>query len=108
MVVSKVGNYLGISRKGNYLIIGSDNIKAYAKKMYLIILSKDAGDNAIKIAKNKSKEYNINCIMFDKELSDYVGIENCKIVALKNKGLSDAILRCENEYKICNVKSEAN
>lgn len=99
MDVSKVGNYLGISRKGNYLIIGSDNIKSYNKKLYLIILSKNASENAIKIAMHKSNEYNIKCIMFDKELSDYVGIENCKIVALKNKGLSDAILKCESEYK---------
>ena len=100
MVASKIGNYLGISRKGNYLIIGSDNIKSYNKKMYLIILSKDASENAIKIARKKSNEYNIKSILFDKDLSNYLGVENCKIVALKNKGLSDAILKCENEYKI--------
>lgn len=98
-MVSKVGNYLGISRKGNYLIIGSDNIKAYNKKMYLIILSSNASENAVKIAKKKMVEYNIPCIMFDKDISEYIGVDNCKIVALKNKGLSDAVLGCKNEFK---------
>ncbi|MBQ8749131.1 MAG: hypothetical protein IJZ29_01490 [Clostridia bacterium] len=98
--MSKLGNYLGLSRKANYLIIGSDNIKSYHKKMYLIILSAESSENVDKIAKSKAKEYNIKAIKFNEDLSKFIGLDGCKIVALKNKGLSDAILKCESEYSI--------
>ena len=96
--MSKLGNYLGLSRKANYLIIGSDNIKSYSKKMYLIIVPADASENVIKIAKKKANDYNIKAIKINDELSKFIGLDGVKIVALKNKGLSDAILKCENEY----------
>lgn len=96
--MSKLGNYLGISRKANYLIIGNDNIKYYSKKMYLIILSPDCSENLRKNAKFKAEQYGIDCIEYNDSISKYIGIENCKIVALKNKGLSEAILKCNDEY----------
>ena len=95
---SKVGGYLGISRKANYLIIGSDDIKTYNKKMYLIIVSNDCSDNILKIAKNKAIQYNISCIKFNFELSSFIGVDSCKVVGLKNKGLSDEILKYPEEY----------
>lgn len=102
--MSKLGNYLGISRKGNYLIVGSDNIKTYNKKLFLIVLSNDATENVKKIALNKSKQYNIQCIIYNNQLSNFIGVDNCKIVALKNKGLSDAILKCDSEYTLVNIE----
>jgi len=86
----KVKNYLGIANQAGYIIIGSDNLDGYDKKLYLILIDKTAGKNSQKIA-NRHKEKGIPVFEIE-NLSSLVNIESCKIVGLKNKGISETII----------------
>ena len=83
----KVKNYLGICRKAGYIIIGSDNLKNYDKKMYLILADKNLSKTMIKIVERFPKIETI----YVEDLAELVGIENCKIIAIKNHGLVEEI-----------------
>ncbi len=86
----KIENYLNICRKAGYLIIGGEKLENYSKKLYLVIYDKNSQKNTMKIVeKFKIKQISV-CEM--ENLGEILGIENCKIVGIKNKNLSDIIL----------------
>lgn len=87
----KLSQYLGIARKANALVIGSDNLKNYAKKLYLLIVAQNAGEKVKTLAKNIESKYNIDVVFVEENLSMLVNINNCQIVGVKNKGLADKI-----------------
>lgn len=93
----KIKGYLSIANKAGYLIIGSDTLKNYNKKLFLVLADESAGKNLIKITETlKNLTENV---FFVNELESLTQIKNCKIVGVKNKGLSDEIiknLRSEN------------
>ena len=83
---------INICRKAGYLIIGGENIKNNPHKMYLILIDKSSGN---------SLKREINYLLASRKipflevegLANMIGIENCKAVAIKNKALSDEILK---------------
>lgn len=83
---------INICRKAGYLIIGGENIKNNPHKMYLILIDKSSGN---------SLKREINYLLVSRKipflevegLANMIGIENCKAVAIKNKALSDEILK---------------
>lgn len=86
----KIENYLNICRKAGYLIIGGEKLENYSKKLYLVIYDKNSQKNTMKIVeKFKIKQISV-CEM--ENLGEILSIENCKIVGIKNKNLSDIIL----------------
>ena len=92
--INKIKGLLNISNKAGYLIIGADNLKGYTKKLYLIIQSDAGGKNLSKIV-NETKN-NTCCetiILCDSDFKDIVSISNCKVVGLKNKGISEEVLK---------------
>ena len=98
--MNKIGGYIGLARRANYLIIGSDNIKNYNKKLYLIILSNDCGVNVESIGRNKAGIYKIPCIKCKYDLSEFLDVSNCKIIGVKNKGLSEQILKYSDDFEL--------
>ena len=85
---------MGIANKAGYLIIGSDNLKGYDKKMYLLLKSESAGRPIEKITNNLIQKSNCNVFTFcENEFLQMVGITNCKIVGIKNKGISEEIIK---------------
>jgi len=93
---NKIKGYINIANKAGYLIIGADNLKNYNKKLYLMLADKTAGKNLFKIANLK---HDIPLVILD-DFFDYVGIENCKIIGIKNLGLSQEILKIVKEQNI--------
>ena len=89
MDLDKLKGYFNISHKAGYLIIGSDALKSYTKKLYLIVYDKSAQKNTSKIVE-RFKEKEIKTIEVD-NLKQLTSIKNCKIIGLKNKNLSDMI-----------------
>ena len=83
----KVKNYLNICRKAGYLIVGSDRLKSYNKKLYLILFDKNKSATIEKIL-DKFKDIEVQEI---ENLGEIVSIDNCKIVGIKNLGLSEEI-----------------
>ncbi len=89
MEISKLKGYINISHKGGYLIIGSDALKNYKKKIYLIVYDKSAQKNTMKIVERfRGNEIPIVEV---ENLEELTSIKNCKIIGLKNKNLSDLI-----------------
>jgi ribosomal protein L7Ae-like RNA K-turn-binding protein len=87
--LNKIKGYINISHKAGYLIIGSDLLKSYDKKLYLVIYDKSAMKNTLKVVE-KIKEKNIPTIEVD-DLENLTSIKNCKIIGIKNKNLSSLI-----------------
>ena len=83
----KIKNYLGICRKAGYAIVGSDKLKNYDKKLYLVIADKDISKTIQKVV---DKFNQVETVFID-NLEELVEIENCKIVGIKNFGLSEEI-----------------
>lgn len=86
---NKLNGYINISRKAGYLIVGSDNLKGYSKKLYLAIYDNSAQKNTMKVVE-ELKRKNIPVFAVD-DLVEITGIKNCKIVGIKNKDLSEII-----------------
>ena len=99
---SQIEGLLGLCRRANYLIIGSDKLKDYSKKMYLIVTNSNPSNNIQKIALQCSDRYKITAIeLIDSNLGDAIGIKGCQIVGIKNLGMVNQILeKCSTSYKI--------
>lgn len=95
MEISKLKGYINISHKAGYLIIGSDALKGYSKKLYLVIYDKTAQKNTLKVIE-RLKGFNIPIIEVE-NLEELTSIKKCKIIGLKNKNLSDLILKLLND-----------
>ncbi len=92
--INKIKGLVNISNKAGYLIIGADNLKKYYKKLYLILYSSDGGKTIQKVVTNQKSLTNCDAFEIDaQEFSKIVSIENCKIVGLKNLGLSKEIIK---------------
>lgn len=91
----KVKGYISIANKAGYLIIGSQRLENYKKKLYLLLIDDTATKNILKIADAFDGVEKIKI----SSLSELSQIQNCKILGVKNKGISDEIiknLRSEN------------
>ena len=87
--MEKIKNYLGLAQNAGYLIIGSDKLDGYDKKLYLILIDKNAGNSSLKVAKRQQAR-GVE-VHFVDELELLINIKNCKIVGIKNKGISEQI-----------------
>lgn len=94
----KLKGFLNICRKANYLIIGGEALSNYNKKLYLVLYDSSSKKNTLKIVEKFSNK-GIKTMELD-NLDTILLINNCKIVGIKNKNLSEEIL------KICGEKKE--
>lgn len=97
--MDKIKGYFNLCRKANYLIIGADNLKYYDKKLYLIVINKNPSNNILKTANKLADNYKIPVIMVNNSVEYLIDISNCQIVAIKNKGLTDCILKLTEEFE---------
>ena len=86
----KISGLISICRKAGYLVLGGDNLKGYTHKIYLVLLDSQAGKNTKKIATKLQMDTNANLYEID-NLATITNILRCKLVAIKNKGLSEKI-----------------
>lgn len=94
----KLKGFLNICRKANYLIIGGEALSNYNKKLYLVLYDSSSKKNTLKIVEKFSNK-GIKTMELD-NLDTILLINNCKIVGIKNKNLSEEIL------KICGKEKE--
>lgn len=96
MITKKINGYISIAKKAGYTVLGVDNLKNYKKKLYIVLADKSSGKNLLKVAKRLEEICNV---FYIDNLENITQIENCKIIGIKNKGISDKIeeiLRSEN------------
>lgn len=92
--LEKLKGYIGLANRANYIIFGVDNLKMYTHKMYLVLYRQDGGKTIEKTLAKIKQEYNVDVFCLDENNFKYiVGKDNCKLLAIKNKGLSDQIIK---------------
>ncbi len=87
--MEEIKKYLGLAHNAGYLIIGGDKLDNYDKKLYLVLIDREAGKTSQKIA-NRFRNRGIE-VQEISNLQSYVLIDNCKIIGIKNKGISEEI-----------------
>ncbi len=93
-IIQKIKGYINIARKAGYLIIGSDYLKNYDKKLYLVIKSDNGGKNLSKIVEDNAKRTNCEVLtLIPDDFDKIVNISNCKVVGIKNKGIADEVIK---------------
>jgi hypothetical protein len=85
----KAKGYVLIARKAGYAILGADNLKGYSKKIYLVLADLQSGKNLLKIANSFEDKATV---IYTQDVEQLVGVKNCKIVGIKNKGISERII----------------
>lgn len=90
--MDKISGLISIARKAGYCVIGQDNLKNYDKKLYLIMLDSTAGASVEREMNFLSNKKQIPLERIE-NLSKKIAIENCKVIAIKNKNFSENILK---------------
>lgn len=92
--LDKLKGYIGLANRAGYVIFGADNLKIYTHKMYLVLHREDGGKTIEKTLNKIKEEKNIDIFCLSEQDFNYiVGKDNCKLLAIKNKGLSDQIIK---------------
>ena len=91
--MNRLKGLISIARKAGFVIIGKDNLTSYRKKLYLVLLDKTAGNSLLREMNFISENRNIPILEVE-NLAEVVGIENCKVIGLKNKAMSENIEKC--------------
>lgn len=102
--MDKIVSYLGFAQKSGSVIFGTDNLKSYRKKLYLILMSPSSSEDTKKVAIKKQKETGCQIYTTKQELDKLLNRENCKIIGVKNKELSTAIIGCVDAINKIEVK----
>lgn len=91
--LDKIKGYVGIANRANYVIFGADNLKGYTHKLYLVLYRDDYKTTILKTV-NELSQKNITCVklVFD-DFNYIVNTDKCKLFAIKNKGISEQILK---------------
>lgn len=90
--IKRSNGYLNIAKSGGYVIWGTDGLKGYTHKLYLIVYRQDFG-KTIEKTLNRFKDLGIKQIMLsEQDFNDFVGFTTCKILAIKNKGIAEQII----------------
>lgn len=92
--INKLKGLIGIANKAGYVIFGADNLKNYTKKLYLLVKAKETGNSITKIVNNLKNERSVDFVEIENQkLCEITNSQNCKLIGIKNKGLSEEILK---------------
>lgn len=101
----KVETLLGFAVKAGKVFYGSDTLETVRSKYYIIVLCNTASDNTKKRVLSVAKKKRLPVIVTEKELQYTVGKPNCKVLAVADKQMAEAILGFAGEnYRL--IRSE--
>ncbi len=87
---SKIETYIGFAIRKNSVVFGTENIKYYRKKMYLILYTQSLSKNSLEVLRLTGERIGIPIA----QIEDYQSLQmkNCKALAICDKSLANAIL----------------
>lgn len=101
MVRSKIKSYLGFCIKARKIALGSGSIEAIKGKAFLIIVSADGAKNTQKLAIKYMNRFSCPLIVCKFGFEDAVNRPNCKIAAVRDENLANAILEnLDDNYQL--------
>lgn len=86
----KISAYIGFSVKKGSVVYGLDSVETYKKKIYLILCSNTIAENSHKKAVAEGQKR--NCAVKTIEGLEETLKRNCKVLAICDKQLANAIL----------------
>ena len=101
MAKDKVNTYIGFCIKARKIVLGSGSRGGQRGGVYLIIVCSSAAKNTFKLALKFKNRFSCPLMICRCGLENAVNREGCKIAAVKDKSLANAIIAnaCE-EYEI--------
>lgn len=95
---SKIKAYIGFAAKSGSVIFGIDALEHGKGKIYLIIFSSSLSERSQRNARALIKKFSSAAIKAEGgALESAVGKENCKLIAITDKNLSEAIIKVASE-----------
>ncbi len=92
MAQSKVRSYIGFCIKARKITLGANAIGMLSSGVYLLILDKQAAKNSLRFALKYKRKFGCPLILCNEKLEDVVCKKECKLAAIRDKNLADAIL----------------
>ena len=95
-MADKIEAYLGFALRAGKLVLGLNSIETVKKGVCCLLLDEEAAKNSQKQAR-KLKEKFACPLIITKDLGMLIKREGCKVAAVKDFSLADAILREAND-----------
>ena len=92
MAQSKVQSYIGFCKRARKIVLGSSAVGTLKGGVYLLLLDKDAAKNSLRYALKYKRKFNCPLIVYKDNFEELVGKQNCRLAAIQDKNLADAIL----------------
>ena len=94
MKKSKAASYLGFARRAGKLTLGVNSASFLKGGVYLLAVDEETQKNSLKEIEKMQKRFACPLLYF-KELGTLVGKEGCRLAAVRDEGLANAILAAE-------------
>ncbi|MDE6412245.1 MAG: hypothetical protein K2L02_06955 [Clostridia bacterium] len=92
MDTNKIEAYLGFALRAGKLVLGLNSIETVKKGVYCLLLDEGAAKNSHKEARKLKEKFACPLIII-KDLGALIKREGCKLAALKDSSLAEAILK---------------
>ena len=92
MVQNKVYSYIGFCKRARKITLGSSAVGTLKGGVYLLILDKNAAKNSLRYALKYKRKFNCPLLVCGDNFEELVGKQNCRLAAIRDKNLADAIL----------------
>ena len=89
---NKIEAYLGFALRAGKLVLGLNSIQTIKKGVYCLLLDEGAAKNSHKEARKLKERFACPLIII-KDLGALIKREGCKVAALKDSSLAEAVLR---------------
>ncbi len=99
---SKVESYLGFCKRAGKLTLGVNAVATLKKEVYLLVMDSATAVNSRKEIAKLHKKFACPLVMAE-GLETLVGKANCKLAAVRERSLAEAILREAGKQPISEI-----
>ena len=100
-MAGKVESYIGFCLRARKIALGAGSIDVLNKGVYLIIVCSTASENTFKLALKYKNRFSCPLIVCNVGLENAVHKTSCKIAAIRDFQLADAIVKnADEDYEL--------
>lgn len=97
MARSKINSYIGFCFKSGKITLGSSAIGTLKGGVFLLIMDGKAAKNSLRYAIKYKNKFGCPLLICKNDFEDLVKKPLCRLAAIRDKNLADAILNCIDE-----------
>ena len=95
---NKVLSYIGFALKAGKICKGVNAVETLKNDVFLLIICHTASENTYKDAEKLALKFHCPLIVSEKVTVEEITLkENCKLIALTDKNLAEAVIKNSNE-----------